>query len=84
MDAETRERLVARVTRGMRAWADENPWCNTQGVMDDEWLEMAAAVVDALGIEETDGWETFTADDGGPSLRVRDDLFRIRAAGDVS
>lgn len=36
------------IARAMRAWAEANPWCDTQGITYDEWEGMAQAVVDAL------------------------------------
>ena len=79
MDSELRGRLVKVVAQALHDSA--LPTCRGQKVKEDTgWWRSAGAAVDALGIEATDGWESFTAGDGYRSVRVSDDLFHIRAA----
>lgn len=39
---------VEAVKEALMAWAEEHPWCDTQGVIESEWLQMAWAAVAAL------------------------------------
>lgn len=38
---------VTATVKRMRAWAEANPWADTQGLMDDEWEALARS---ALGL----------------------------------
>lgn len=44
-DSPAFEVMVEAASEGMREWAIDNPACDTQGIMDDEWDEMAEAAV---------------------------------------
>jgi hypothetical protein len=40
--SDRQERTAAR----MMTWAKDHPECDTQGILEDEWLELAAVALD--------------------------------------